>query len=601
MANFDVNPNLTLFLPSDCKFEFYLYNLVLSEGLSRIASAELTLFSNNLSIRMNQLNKLVGKYATVEMKQTLADGGKECTRWFTGMITEAVHNGIVHTDKEKHTIKCGLLLQSPEANMRFSRHRRAFLGLTPENVLNTLLKPYGFTCSIPQQIAQEVPSWSNPATFYQNGESDYTFLLRLLMKYGLSYTMISQKPKDKAPGQLHMEISHGTKYALSDYEMEDAKNPISCSCRNSEQDHLSISNWKMSSRIAVDRAVIDYEDGKSRIAKAVGEKDSMRQVYFNHSPMGVVANSIAEEVLTNYLKTLQQSKVRWEGDLMRLDALPGMVLKVADFYGDDETVSARILASEMHFTAPWPTTLLGASEVSASKSSLNIHVNCMDSTSKTGFITPAVRESIPSCSENKAESRIEFAFSRAENAGDDGYLQLEADSELSQPVPFQAIQAVVCDVFGNTSSKTTNQSLPLDGSGYGFFACYPAGERVEIVLVTLVMPLGGYGEGLFHVPRQGDKVLIACVNESRYYLMGYLPDSNRPFINSNMLDGNMSSANQMTVLRRNKPGHDPLSYMNNNGNMMKTQLDRLTAAGTDRAKQKPNHQFSEIGIYYGTK
>jgi len=566
--------------------------MVLTEGLSRVSSAELTLFTKDPAVRMDKLKDMIGKNATVEMTQFMSDNGRICRRWFSGTITEAVHCGIVHMAKEHHTMKCGLLIQSPEVSMKYSAYRRAFVDMLPGEVIRTLVKPYRFPCTILDSVSSDVSNWADPDDFYQNGESDYEFFMSILMKYGLSYTMVTGKPSNQMVSPSEMYISSGTSHPVSAFEMPHPANPISCSCREAADRFHYISSWRMSSHIGIEAAEINFEDGSNFVSQQAGDKQGARRVFFNHSPLGELTLNNAENVLKNYLSSFQQTDTCWEGELTRLDAIPGMNLVIPDFYGDDDGLKAKITSATVHFTAPWPTTLLGDAAPGKEDAVLGIHVKCMDLAPGKGFYTPFSRNTGSFADAGNTVS-VGFSLSGTVDPGSN------TGRMKSRPAPFQAIQAVVCDVSGDTGNDlAVNRSLPLRNDAYEFYACYKAGNRTEVVSVTMMMPLGGLGEGLFHVPRQGDKVLIGCVNGARYYLMGYLPDSKRPFMDGGLLNGKSSNVNEMTVLRGNTPGRNPMSYITGQNNVALGQMERLESAGRDASKQGPNHQFSEIGIYH---
>ncbi len=264
--------------------------------------------------------------------------------------------------------------------------------------------------------------------------------------------------------------------------------------------------------------------------------------------------------------------------------MPGAAINLKDFYGtgSKDILKALVVASSLRFTAPWPASLLGT--VEQAPATLCIHLECMELKNDLLFTTQlrASRKRLLQTEMPESGNGDAVLFSRGPN------LQ----------------QAIVCNGGGETENGGDNYNttvqLKQDSSGNSYYLFNAKlVSTQEVVNVWLVMPLGGYGQGLFRVPRQGDSILIIPSGTDKYYyLLGYLPNRNMPFVESLSPQANNFNLNEMTVLRQNIPGREP-EYLGSHTEEVdgkeETKIDYLPTVRNDRNQNK----FSEVGMYNG--
>lgn len=583
------NPNLNLFFDGCEDYGFYLHELKLEEGLSKISRAELTLYSRIL-IRMDELSRLIGKNAAVKLEQTLErqERKQNVVRWFSGLITEVRHLGVAHDNRNEKTFACRLVIESPLINLCYTCRSRSYCSSSPQDILAAIAEEYGITLKVEESVLANVPGFRTASDFFQSNESDYSFLLRLLAVFGLSYNFHSAALPEGASPQLPVLcISDGSVYRpASDLTPEPENGCFDFLCSKSDEYSAAycMSSWEMCSRIGVDYVRIDLQSPGRPLTGEAGDPSASRRCVLNYSPFGSPDGSDISEVTEHYLHSLDLNKSQWQGETVFLGAMPGVSINLRDFYGTGsaDVLKTLVASSSLHFTAPWPTSLLGS--VEQVPAALSIHLECMELKSDLLFTT-------------QLRSSEKQLLSAGVSDPDGGEGVVSRSPRLQQ--------AVVCDAGGKTEPGTDgglNASVQLkqdsNGNEYYLFDAKLVSSG-EIVNVWLVMPLGGSGQGLFRVPRQGDSILIIPSGTDKYYyLLGYLPNQNMPFVENLSPQANNFNLNEMTVLRQNVPGRKP-EYLGSHTEQVNgknvTMIDYLPAI---RSGSNQN-SFSEIGMYSG--
>lgn len=527
--------------------------LSLKEGICRIPTAELVLCTKGRAIRMDELETYVEKAAALEISRRDAATARRTTRWFSGMVTSVEGCGVVAQSRDGDIFEYRMTIQPRLVNLCYSRSGRNFIQTTALEAAKTILE--GFDV---QYRNEGLPESANlKRDFFQRRESDYAFLMRILASCGLSYTFRTPDQADKVTAPMMYVGAGNALPAASDF-LCDGKSVLpsafSCAAAETTGDYCRMDSWRMRKSIGVDSLEVGFTNRAGadvRGAAGTGDARRMRmdEELFVDSKQDEI-DRLAEE----HLKKLRVPTAGWTGMTQCLEALPGNLLKVNHFYGRDTTdvIEALVFSSTLECTLP---ILPGESVFGEDdKVSMRIAFSCL-----AGMSAPAT----VSCATETVET--------VSGGGGGG----EAVPQVS------VRQALVTDLSGNVSDETTNAAVKfVAGKGYVFKAmdvmegmCGLAEDgKPRIYEVKFTQPVGGYGQGLFRMPRVGDRVLVLCVptgtttpgglQDATYYLLGYLPGEEMPFTTSGELNRPEKDAEtyrtalpeEMMALRFRTPG-----------------------------------------------
>jgi len=532
MSNTIENKNLDLYLPNGQGKAFYLQELHLHEGLSRIPRAQLTLHSSTL-FSMQELNALLTQNAVVKLMQERDK--QELARWFGGMVTAVEHLGVMQETQSETTYGYQMTLEPSLVNLCYASHNRSFNDQTPKEVINTLLQEADIVYDLQYLKEENTHCFTQKTRLFQNSESDYAFLLRIFSSCGISF-IYQAVPYDATTDGTVVKPPVLYLFAGQNYQpASPMAPPLPKECfplpfhsRNRVEAGYALLDWKMCSRIGVDAVNVSYQTADGTIIQQnSGDGTSSRSLFFNHAPLGTLTADSIQTVTDNYLKVLKLHQANWIGKTICLEAMPGTSIQVLEFYGAKNTTAINALVTEMElkYRAPMDPLLDSADNLDAD---LSITINCINASEAANFNTQpkAPRRSVAlSSGETQREQTNAQEVSTANST---------QNNTPSSQVKFY--QAAVCNSNGTYTNKNSESCLTQNTTGnknYRFNAHLLASSNAsDVISVILVMPLAGTGQGLFRVPRIGERILVASVDGNDYYLMGYLPCDDMSFAGS---------------------------------------------------------------------
>lgn len=588
---------LVLTLDSGPDVEFYPHALDLDEGISCNPRAELRAYST-ACLSKKQIDKLTGIDAELEIHQQLevpsgsskeAGTYRKVTRAFSGIVTEVRHLG-----RKSDPLAAGtavyaydFVIEGELCRLKRSVHTRTFLSkggdsanVGLECVLRKILEGTNFELVFPKkkedsskkESNSEEPSptpWDETLTFAQTGETDYAFLHRIAEAFRLSFNLVGNRlcfayngipesvelsaegsedlpfcvaaSKDKAGNKDDGSNDDNKGAAEGKEEKKNNKNrTLRFTCGGSSHEKLALSSWEGIRRERFSSVSVPVAGTKDRGSvsggKGIGEFD------FAVSPFCVSPRdkNEAKELAARFLDAMNQKASLWEGKVAYLCAVPGMKASVSDFYSETEdSDAALIFSTRLHVVVPWNSGFARPRDLPAT--TLFVQMTCMETKDNAVFTdvsmpaAPASAENVPAAPAN--------VLSVAE--------VWESESKSGE------------------KEKPTTLYFSSDGKFYVFYA-----KRLEdkestlAVEVRMTMPVGGYNQGLFRVPRCGEKILIASERggiADRFYLVAYLPrdEDKDKFLEMDNDPSSLSPAmkehSESLVLRHRTPGEEKYS------------------------------------------
>ena len=531
---------------------FLVRRLSLKEGICRIPTAELVLCTKGDAIRMDELETYVEKAAALEISRTDAATARRTTRWFSGMVTSVEGCGVVAQSRDGEVFEYRMTIQPRLVNLCYSRSGRNFIQTTALEAVRTILA--GF--DVRYQNAGLPESAKLKQDFFQRHESDYAFLMRILASCGLSYAFRTPDQTGRVtPPMMHVGTGNALP-AASDF-LCDGKavlpSAFSCAALRTEGSYCRMDSWRMRKSIGVDSLEVGFTNRAGADVRGAAGAGDVRRMKMDEALFADSKQGEIERLVEEHLRKMRVPTAGWTGTTQCLEALPGNLLQVNHFYGRNSTevVEALVFASTLDCTLPIlpGESLFGEDD----RVSMRIAIRCLAGTAASETVSSA------------AETASVAATAEAPDAATNGSAGIfGAGGGGGESAALFVKQAVVTDLSGKVDS--TNAAVKFKprpwgaakgGVDYVFQAKSITGVQNGTANddnpfeVNFIQPVGGYGQGLFRMPRVGDRILVLGVPSvtgvsPTYYLLGYLPGDEMPFTTPEELERKITSASEMS-------------------------------------------------------
>ena len=340
---------------------------------------------------------------------------------------------------------------------------------------------------------------------------------------------------------------------------------------NVKDDDLTVNvrDWSMEQDIGIDSLVTD---------SSVFDANDGKRTWFLNATGSLFAADTGDDAKKEYEEHRADNLDRFltfnrqccKGIATSLNLYPGCVINLSDFYGpSDEIIRSRITKLEIDITDRLPE----GYPVSGLPPELTIQVRGIDTSSEkvplfADDMEPAEQERNTVHAEKTVGAAAVVAVSTA---------AAETVGAIRQTV----FTATVSTKDGNTKDNHNSVcTMVTDENTKGMFFYAVLDGSTKAFLIQFTMPLGGFGQGMYRLPRLGDRIVVMAVTENRYVLVCYIPSpDSMPFVDKD----HVTNSQKMTVLRHNVPGAVPKYY-------------NTAADNPDPAKTK-DFKCSEIGMY----
>ena len=637
--------NLKLFLANGKGSDFFVRSMVLDEGLGIIPTARLELCSSvrGSVVEMDELKRYIGMAATVEFKHINVEGGEVpsvvSTRWMSGLVSSVEHLGVIDARNDGSEPVCGyrMTIRPSLAKLCMRRSRYQIANSTPWDVLRILLDS---CCKGEYAFPRQGCSALNVTRdFSQGDETDYEFFVRVLASCGLSYHFqMNRAYSSPIAPKLHIINALPNDKQLSGIEVRDASgdnSKVTLCYKNSRQGGCigSMMAWEMSQSDGVEGCAVSFGDagGECLSGEAIeaGKTDKTGVIRLNHVPFDNIRSKdkVKQEVGV-FLKSMRRNDSVWLGVTRRIEARVGASLVLRGFYGTSgsDIKDLVIARTRVRLESPIPSGQLGPWGSAGWRQYVSVACISTAADAATDFSAlPTGRigadEAFGGTTASGDFSNVEKAVSSSQGTGGGTRVKVDVEKDWRnaagtadawQPTTM-LVQATVCAPNGSTGSTNNTSALRRRMASRGDetvsyeFHAKPDGTD-GVMVVRYVQPVGGLGQGLFRVPRVGDRILVIRYSPSGAsvgginYLMGYLPGKDMPHVTS----WKEGSANQMDAMTLRFDQTETMKTAlcdgkgtaDNEINEYKklTAADRFDAAPSFRRGKKQN-TFSEIGFY----
>jgi uncharacterized protein involved in type VI secretion and phage assembly len=372
--------------------DFFPYRLELEEGLSRPFKGTLSIASETAHPRA-ELRALLDKTATLTVTQKLFDGKLTRTRSLHGIVSEVASVGVLQRGGKRECFGFALTIESELARLRYTRFSRPYYGLTPADLIQTILDKHHIEAQFPGEFLKR-NDYSKKLMFDQSRLSDWDFLRSILSLYGISFTLRHPRAKGTALGKAELIFSEGTRaFPVSDVDYSDGR----AAADKERFDFLSFDEgagvskmnaWREAASIGVDgvklSAPYPNANGGSRDWR-VGETDEGKRFYdYDRQFHGYAEDAGAGEIDADVMKALQAryrafqiEKSAWRGEAANLTLVPGRVFELAHFNGagSRETTTAMALRTRLACNTPLPHEM---APEEGGRTKVSVEAECMD-------------------------------------------------------------------------------------------------------------------------------------------------------------------------------------------------------------------------------
>ena len=634
--------NLKLFLADGKGSDFFVRSMVLDEGLGVIPTARLELCSSvrGSVVEMDDLKRYIGMAATVEFRHINVGDGEGPSvvskRWMSGLVSSVEHLGVIDARNDGSEPVCGyrMTIRPSLAKLCLRRSRYQFANSTVKNVLAALLDSccngeYAFP-------GRDCPVLDATRDFSQGDETDYEFFVRVLASCGLSYhcQMNNAKSLPTAP-KLHIINALPSREQLSELETnyvsaDDSKvtlcykHPMLDGCLG------SMTAWEMSQSDGVGRCSVSFGDaGGERLSRTQTVAESEDVVRLNHVPFdNVRSEEEVKQEVNAFLKSMRREVGVWLGITSRIEARVGASLVLRGFYGrsGSDIKDLVIARTRVRLESPIPSGQLGPWGSAGWRQYVSVGCISTKPDAATDFSAlPTGRlgenEAFGGTKASGDFSHVEKVVSSSQGTGGGSRVQVNVEEDWRkaagtadawQPTT-QLVQATVCAPDGSTGSTNNTSALRKRKASGGdetvFYEFHAKPDGTDgVMVVRYVQPVGGLGQGLFRVPRVGDRILVIRYSPTGSsvgginYLMGYLPGKDMPHVTS-WNEGNAKQMDAMTLRydQTETVKKDLCDGKGTAGNEVNeygklTAAERFDGAACFRRDKKQN-TFSELGFY----
>lgn len=508
-----------------------VFSMDLKEAVSGPYEALLRVFTKK-PLKRKLLKELPGK--KVVISASCGDDLKTVKRCVEGTVCCCTYFGKLIPSKTDGHQNCSyqyeIKVVSPFEGMKLATRSRSFDNQSPVLVIRDIVESYGLKLYTDEKLLDS-KYFDKTLIYEQINESDYDFIHKLMVMYGINYVFVHDNDTGN-PAVYLSRAAGATLYrgssvvieslkdgssANSDHNTEkpfntDVSKIVSCSLYGTDSaDVLNLNTLKCSS-------VNGYSNKtNSELEKILPEV----KPYFMASKMLYNAARTREQrrVNENLQARLMRDTPVYHGQVSSLEPYQGRIVSLVDFY-DDETIYALITSSSVYVEQSAPEdrafTIVGNSTVRTTFDALELAA--LTDGSINGSITGEIKTSDEFGNSINLGSFAEYDFEHIrENSG----------SEF--------VEAVVSDGAGNTSGGVLGSiCIYADDNTEDpsmFYAVTESSTLPLVATVTYTTQRGAKGS-ISKFPRIGQRVLL-CRKQGRFYLQGYLPDTDSLYVFDN--------------------------------------------------------------------
>lgn len=439
----------------------------------------------------------INEYVYIKVSQKYSDNTSSY-RYIYGTITNILYKGILKKDDKNNIYLYEITIQPPFVELMKAKKSKSYLDKNIKDIIKEILDENKIgSYDLSGIDGNDLIQRSSKILINQHNETDYEFLMRLLLFYGINYYFIHINKNSKIKTTLKF-----TSKAFSDVKFMHIDNDNRCINKL----YLNIDNQDKSAGV-FNNVIMNYGSNDTEIADNGILLHGFG--YGNNAEHIIQEWQDKENIRQNIEAALSYKKNTILLSSTYICAGINSKLTIKGYLPDENTSNDMYLIKSV-------TTVYnnGSNE----KDNIDIYGFFADDTKEnSGLISEEIENSAALYVDNKMASKVSLF---ANNVVETNSI---ANNTLSK-TQSMLLHAVVCDKNGNTNGEGICIPENCDKDNPDKFYAKLNNESDKARIINIVLPYGAKNYYTFTYPEIGREILVFKDSDDKYYLFGYTPN-----------------------------------------------------------------------------
>lgn len=419
-------------------------------------------------------------------------------RYISGKITNILYKGILKKDDKNNIYLYEITIQPPFVELMKAKKSKSYLDKNIKDIIQEILDENNIGSYDLNDIdGNDLIQRSSKILINQHNETDYEFLMRLLLFYGINYYFIHINKNSEEKTTLRF-----TSKIFSDVKFMDVYDDN----RRINKLYLNIDNNDKSAGV-FNNVMMNYNSYNADIASNAVSLHGFG--YGNNTEAMIQEWQDKEDIRQNIEAALSYKKNTINLSSTYICAGINSKINIKGYMPDENT------ANDMYLIKSVTTVYNNGSN---EKDNIDIYGFFADDTKEnSGLISEEIENSAALYVDNKMASKVSLF---ANNVVETNSI---ANNTLSK-TQSMLLHAVVCDKNGNTNGEGICIPENCDKDNPDKFYAKLNNERDKARIIYMVVPYGTKNYYTFTYPEIGSEILVFKDSDGKYYLFGYTPN-----------------------------------------------------------------------------
>ena len=419
-------------------------------------------------------------------------------RYISGKITNILYKGILKKDDKNNIYLYEITIQPPFVELMKAKKSKSYLDKNIKDIIQEILDENNIGSYDLNDIdGNDLIQRSSKILINQHNETDYEFLMRLLLFYGINYYFIHINKNSEEKTTLRF-----TSKIFSDVKFMDVDDDN----RRINKLYLNIDNNDKSAGV-FNNVMMNYNSYNADIASNAVSLHGFG--YGNNTEAMIQEWQDKEDIRKNIEAALSYKKNTINLSSTYICAGINSKLNIKGYLPDENK------ANDMYLIKSVTTVYNNGSN---EKDNIDIYGFFADDTKENnGIISEGIENDAVLYVDNKMASKVSlFANNVVETNSIPNNTLSKTQSML--------LHAVVCDKNGNTDAQGICIPESCDKNNPNQFYAKLINENGKARIIYMVMPYGTKNYYTYTYPEIGSEILVFKDSDNKYYLFGYTPN-----------------------------------------------------------------------------
>lgn len=419
-------------------------------------------------------------------------------RYISGKITNILYKGILKKDDKNNIYLYEITIQPPFVELMKAKKSKSYLDKNIKDIIQEILDENNIGSYDLNDIdGNNLIQRSSKILINQHNETDYEFLMRLLLFYGINYYFIhiNKNSEEKTTLRFTSKIFSDVKFMNVDDDN-----------RHINKLYLNIDNNDKSAGV-FNNVMMNYNSYNADIASNAVSLHGFG--YGNNTEAMIQEWQDKEDIRQNIEAALSYKKNTILLSSTYICAGINSKINIKGYMPDENT------ANDMYLIKSVTTVYNNGSN---EKDNIDIYGFFVDNTKKSnGIISEDIENTASLYFNNNMASKVSlFANNMVEPK--------DISNNTVSNIQSMLLPAVVCDKNGNTDVKGICIPENCDKDNPDKFYAKLNNESDKARIINIVLPYGAKNYYTFTYPEIGSEILVFKDSDGKYYLFGYTPN-----------------------------------------------------------------------------